>query len=96
MINFIFRLLKFIIHLFLIIGVVLLLASKNHQFEPSTMYSNIEFENIYKGANKDVVAIGNSKLLNSLDKSTLEEKGKQSVAMLGYSSANISVSKLTL
>ncbi|MCG1037818.1 hypothetical protein [Polaribacter sargassicola] len=96
MIKFIFKLLKFIIPLFLIIFAVLLLASKNHQFEFSKMYSNVEFENIYKSPSKDLVAIGNSKLLNSIDKNTLKEEGKYSVAMLGYSSANISVSKLTL
>jgi hypothetical protein len=60
------------------------------------MYYANEFESIYETPSFDVIAIGNSKLLSAIDKKTLEANNKHTVAVLGYSSANISISKLTL
>lgn len=69
---------------------------RTHEFLPSDMYYSEEFENAFDQKDYELVAIGNSKLLSSLDKATLQtEFGLKSV-ILGYASANISISRLTL
>lgn len=75
---------------------MLMYAKQKHQFLPSSFYYYEEFENAFQEKDMDVIALGNSKLLSAIDKSILEENTQQKVAVLGYSSANISVSKLTL
>jgi len=60
------------------------------------MYYNQEFNNAYKEKDYEVIVIGNSKVLSAVDKYELEQKQKNKVAILGYSSSNISVSKLIL
>lgn len=94
--KYIFRLITFITPLVLITFFLLIIARKHHQFQPSSMYYYKEFEHAFQGNDFDIVAIGNSKLLSALDKKTLEGNNKNSVANLGFSSANMSVSKLTL
>jgi hypothetical protein len=97
MLRYIYKLFEFIIPLFIIVLLLFNVASENHEFQPTSMYYNQEFESAFKDKNYfDVVAIGNSKLLSAIDKKTLEENNKHSVVNIGYSSSNISVSKLTL
>lgn len=68
----------------------------HHQFRPSKMYYSSEFDSAFKERNSEIIAIGNSKLLSSIDKEVLEEQLKFKTSILGYSSSNISVSRLTL
>ncbi len=82
----------------LILGFLLLIsyASRNHHFHASTWYYYKDFEYAFHEKDIDILALGNSKLLSALDKTVMEDTLKKSVALLGYSSANISISKLTL
>jgi hypothetical protein len=66
------------------------------EFPDSDMYYSDEFDYAFKEKNIELLALGNSKLLSALDKSTLEDELNMKCAILGYSSANISISKLTL
>lgn len=68
----------------------------NHVFLPSEMYYSNEYNESFTNGNKELIAIGNSKLLSSLNKTVIEKKLDVSMANLGYSSANISISKLVL
>lgn len=66
------------------------------EFPDSDMYYSEEFDYAFKEKNLELLALGNSKLLSALDKSTIEDELNMKSAILGYSSANISISKLTL
>lgn len=95
--KFIYKLLIFILPFVVFILFLFIVAGKNHRFQPSNKYYYKEFEAAFgDNRNFDVIAIGNSKLLSAIDKNILEENNKHSVANLGFSSSNISVSKLTL
>jgi hypothetical protein len=76
--------------------VLLYYAKVKHQFIPSTSYYSQDFKIAFQEKDMDVIALGNSKLLSAINKNILEENKRNKVAVLGYSSANISISKLTL
>lgn len=86
----------FFLLLSLIIVVLIVVANRLHQFYPSEGYYHHEFNKAFEKGNSDIVAIGNSKLLSALDKNTLEDKLELQISNLGYSSSNISISRLTL
>jgi len=94
--KFIRKTIVFISILFLFLVLLILVASKLNQFYPFEGYYNKEFKEAFKKGNSDVVAIGNSKLLSALDKNILEDKLDLQTSILGYSSSNISISRLTL
>ena len=95
--KFISKIAVFLFPLMLVIIVLFITGRNLHHFQPSNMYYYQEFEAAFsENSNFDVVLIGNSKLLSAIDKKKMEENNKHSVANLGYSSSNISVSKLTL
>lgn len=73
-----------------------MLFSSLHTFTPSVMYYYDEFNKAFTERNADLVAIGNSKLLSSLDKDVLQKELQLTPSILGYSSANIAISRLTL
>jgi len=60
------------------------------------MYYYSEFDDAFLKQDYELVAIGNSRLLASIDKSVLEKELNLKTALLGYSSANISISFLIL
>lgn len=84
-----------VINVFLIVA-FLLFISKIHQFYPSKMYFYNEFNTAFSEKDIEVLALGNSKLLCAIDKRLFEQSLGLKSAILGYASANISVSKLTL
>ena len=71
-------------------------AKKNHKFLPSKLYYADDFKKAYNNEKFDVLVLGNSKVLSAIDKVVLERNLNQSVVQLGYSSSNVSVSKLIL
>lgn len=79
----------------LIVGIVIFL-SKIHEFKPSPKYNYKEFNKAFLEKDYDLIAVGNSKLLCSLDKRIIQNKTNLKSAVLGYSESNISVSRLTL
>lgn len=83
-----------ILVLLLVLGYILF--SSLHEFTPSDMYYHDEFNKAFTERNSELLALGNSKLLSSLDKDVLQEKLQLTSSILGYSSANISISRLTL
>jgi hypothetical protein len=74
----------------------LIKITKRLEFPASDMYYSEEFDYAFKEKNIELLALGNSKLVSALDKSALEDELNLKSAILGYSSANISISKLTL
>ena len=82
--------------LILLIFIIIFILSENHEFKPSPKYNYKEFNNAFTNKDNDLIAIGNSKLLASLDKSILQNGTNFKSAILGYSESNISVSRLTL
>jgi hypothetical protein len=94
--RFMYKVLGFIVPLIIIVLLLFIIGSINHQFRPNNSYYFKEFESAFNGGSFDVITIGNSKLLSAIDKEILEENKKHSVVNLGYSSSSISVSKLTL
>lgn len=94
---------RFIIQIFIISFLYFLLQffildrlGINHRFQPNERYYNFEFNEAFKEKNAELIALGNSKLLSSIDKKIIEEELKLKTAILGYSSSNLSVSRLTL
>lgn len=69
---------------------------KRQEFCASEMYYSEEFDYAFKKNNIDIIALGNSKLLSAIDKKVLEDELNMKSVILGYSSANISISKLIL
>lgn len=94
--KFIYKIIVFTFPLIFLPILAFQFVHKNHKFAPSEMYYNQEFNKAYKEKDYEVIVLGNSKVLSAIDKSILEQKQKHKVAVLGYSSSNISVSKLTL
>ena len=80
----------------LLITILLFFTNQIHEYSPSTAYYSDEFNKAFNQKDFELIAIGNSKLLSSIDKKVLEEKLTFKSAILGYSSSNISISKLTL
>ena len=80
----------------ILIIILLSLASWVHKYAPSKMYYYSEFNKAFNQRDLELIALGNSKLLASIHKKTLEESLGLKSAILGYSSSNISISKLTL
>lgn len=66
------------------------------EYVPSEMYYSNEFNKAFKEKDFDVIVIGNSKVLSSIEKGVLDSRLNSKSAILGFSSANISISKLTL
>ncbi len=93
--KFTYSVLKFSTAFIFISIILLIIASRLHRFQPSEMYFHEDFQNINK-SEFQVLALGNSKLLSSIDKKTFERKSGNDLGMFGYSSANISISKLIL
>lgn len=86
-----------LISIYLIIQVGLIyIFHKCHHFKPSEMYYSNEFNQAFGEKTSDIIGLGNSKLLSSIDKQIFEDKMKLQMSILGYSSANLSVSRLTL
>ena len=73
-----------------------IVVSSLHKFLPSKLYYSEEFNNAFEQKNAQLIAIGNSKLLSSIDVSVLQDELSLNSALLGYSSSNISISKLAL
>ncbi|WP_452231446.1 hypothetical protein [Lacinutrix sp. MEBiC02595] len=94
--SYISKIILFLIPLFLLVLLLLVLAKQKHQFRSSSYYYFDEFDSAFYEKDANIVALGNSKLLSAIDKTAFEENNQHKVAVLGYSSANISISKLTL
>lgn len=94
--HFIINFTTYLVVLILLIFVIVFILSEKHQFKPSPKYNYKEFNSAFNNKNYDLIAIGNSKLLSSLDKEILQNKTNFKSAILGYSESNISVSRLTL
>ena len=94
--KYILKLLAFFIPLAFFLFVFLYYAKTKHEFLPSSWYYAKEFNTAFKQKDRQVLALGNSKVLSAIDKAVLEDNKQHAVALLGYSSANISISKLTL
>lgn len=90
------RFVWFVLPLLIIIFGSLLFVNNTFRFLPSDLYYYNEFNKVFTEKDYDLVAIGNSKLLASIDKSALSKELNLKSAILGYSSGNISISKLTL
>lgn len=67
-----------------------------HSFPPRKMYYNQEFNKAFNKLDYDLIGLGNSKFLSSIDSTVLERELNLRPALLAYSSSNISISKLTL
>lgn len=94
--TFINKILIFLLIGFLPLGIVYSIISYNHSFLPNSMYYSNEFNKAFKNGNYELIAIGNSKLLASLSGNILNKELGLSNAILGYSSSDMSISKLTL
>lgn len=86
---------------FVFTGIVLtvilyVILSSNHKFLPSINYYNKEFNKAFKNKDYELIALGNSKLLSSIDAIVLNKNLNLRSVNLGYSSSDISISKLTL
>lgn len=94
--KFIYKISSFLFVGSLIILISYFFISHKHTFIPNNMYYCNEFNKAFKNGNYDLIAIGNSKLLSSIDGNVLKKELKLSNAILGYSSSDMSISKLTL
>lgn len=94
--KFIKRITAFLGVLLLLLVIILSIINMTHSFLPSKMYYNEEFNSAFREGDFELIALGNSKLLSSLDKTVLEEQLKLRTVILGYSSSDISISRLTL
>lgn len=82
---------------FTLMGSFLFYIAKTHHYYPASIYFSDEFEKALEDAQDfELIALGNSKLLASIDKKTLESQLQLKSAILGCSSANISTTRLTL
>jgi hypothetical protein len=93
---FIIRILAFSAVFISILLLIIMIASFSHVFLPSDMYYCDDFNRAFTEKDFGLIAIGNSKLLSSLDNAVLSRELDTKSANLGFSSANISVSYLTL
>lgn len=93
---FFIKLSRFIFILLLPIVFVYFLTGYFHKFLSHEQYYNNEFTKAFYEKNIDLIALGNSKLLASLDISMLSQAFDFKAANLGYVSSNISSSKLIL
>lgn len=84
-----------VVLILLFLGTVFIL-SEIHEFKPSTYFHYKEFNSAFIERDYELIAIGNSKLLQSLDKDILQKKINLKTVILGFTAANISVSRLTL
>ena len=75
---------------------VFVVAVTTHRFRPSQMYYAREFDRAFTDRDIDLIALGNSRMLASVDREILETETGFEAALLGYSSADISLSRLTL
>ncbi len=94
---------RFLLKTGLVAGLALILQvvgyiglSTGHEFKSSRMYYADEFNRAFQERDFDLIALGNSRVLASLDRRILEEGVALKSANLGYSSADVSVSRLTL
>lgn len=94
---------KFLKHsiLFLVVVITLFIGiygffSYNHVFSPSPEYRSTDFDKAFDQLDYDLIAIGNSKVLVSIDKAILEKELDLRAAILAYGSTDVSISKLTL
>lgn len=94
--SFIKKISVFSLWFLLFCSIVLVLIKSSHEFLPSEMYYSNEFKNAFKEKDIELIAIGNSKLLSSIDKNILQNELGLKSAILGYQSANISISRLIL
>lgn len=94
--NFIINLLFFGFTTVTVLFLILISFKSFHSYTSSDMYYSNEFNNAFKNRNYQVLSIGNSKSLSAIDISTLKNQIGMSSVNLAYSSANMSVSKLTL
>jgi len=93
---FIEKISNFILIGFALIIIFYLLLSFSHKFLPSTDYYNEEFNQAFENRNYQLIALGNSKLLSSIDVNVLNRKLSIKSVNLGYISSDISISKLIL
>lgn len=82
---------------FVILSITFLsVLSSIFSFYPKQQYYSSEFNMAFNDKNVELIALGNSKLLSSLNKNVLQKEMHLKCANLGYSSSNISISRLTL
>lgn len=85
------------IGVFLLVSlIVALFVGATHKFIPHHKFYNHEFEKAFKDRDIEFLAIGNSKLLASLDKGVIEKELGYKTAILGCMFSNMSVTKLSL
>lgn len=94
--KFLYKFTLFLVLLILVVLSIHLLAKRNHVFISNELYYKDAFNKAYKYGDFDVLVLGNSKVLSAIDKKTLTENKQNNVGMLGYSSSNVSVTKLIL
>ncbi|MCD8411917.1 hypothetical protein [Tenacibaculum finnmarkense] len=94
--KFLLKIIVFSVIPIFIILLLLFVMDKYHQYLPSKMYYSNEFNKAFNENDIALIALGNSKLLASIDKEKLDKQTGLKSAILGYSSANISISKLIL
>lgn len=80
----------------LIQAIIIRSVASKYKFSDSEMFYSKEFNNAFSSKKLDLIAIGNSKLLSSINKKIIEDSLKLKTANCGISSADISVSKLIL
>lgn len=81
----------------ILFGGILGIAIYNHKFVPSDMYYAADFNRAFLTAKDfECIVLGNSKATASINKEVLEEGLNLKMVNLGYSSANISVSRMIL
>jgi len=96
MIYFIKKICNFIFIGFGLTIIIYLLLSFSHKFLPSTDYYSKEFNQAFENKNYKLIALGNSKLLSSIDVNVLNKELNLKSVNLGYISSDVSISKLTL
>tara|TARA_Y100000385_G_C13027848_1_gene609307 strand:- start:371 stop:1309 length:939 start_codon:yes stop_codon:yes gene_type:complete len=94
--KFVINMLFFGISTITLLFLILISFKTFHIYTNSDMYYGNEFNNAFKNRNYELLSIGNSKSLSAIDMSTLKNEIGMSSVNLAYSSANMSVSKLTL
>lgn len=94
--KFLLRYVVFLMLLALVIVSIHITAKMNHQFLPSKFYYAEDFSVAFETGDSDALILGNSKVLSAIDKSTLEKNMNCKIGQFGYSSSNVSVSKLIL
>ena len=74
----------------------LLVRSKVSGFTPSKLYAHDDFNAAFSEGDFELVALGNSKLMHSFNKEIVADQLQLKTALLGCSTASVSVSRLTL